>query len=39
MAIATARQISVKEGFETARESINSGKALKTLEKLQELSK
>ncbi|MGW1455382.1 anthranilate phosphoribosyltransferase [Salegentibacter agarivorans] len=39
MAIATAKQISVKEGFETARESINSGKALKTLEKLQELSK
>src|SRR6056297_4254018 len=39
MAIATAKQISVKEGFETARESINSGNALKTLEKLQELSK
>jgi anthranilate phosphoribosyltransferase len=39
MAIATAKQISVKEGFETARESINSGKALKALEKLQELSK
>lgn len=39
MAIATAKQISVKEGFETARESINSGNALKALEKLQELSK
>lgn len=38
MAIATAKQISVKEGFETARESINSGKALKALEKLRELS-
>ena len=38
MAIATAKQISVKEGFETARESINSGKALKALQKLQELS-
>ncbi|MBZ9729484.1 anthranilate phosphoribosyltransferase [Salegentibacter sp. JZCK2] len=39
MAIATAKQISAKEGFETARESINSGKALKALEKLQDLSK
>ncbi|WP_339649870.1 anthranilate phosphoribosyltransferase [uncultured Salegentibacter sp.] len=38
MAIATAKQISVKEGFETARVSINSGKALMALEKLQELS-
>lgn len=39
MAIATTKQISAIEGFETARESINSGKALKALEKLQELSK
>jgi anthranilate phosphoribosyltransferase len=39
MAIATTKQISALEGFETARESINSGKALKALEKLQELSK
>lgn len=39
MAIATAKQLSAKEGFEIARESINSGKALKALEKLQALSK
>jgi anthranilate phosphoribosyltransferase len=39
MAIATAQQISAKEGFEAAKESINSGKALKALEKLKELSK
>ncbi|PKD18271.1 anthranilate phosphoribosyltransferase [Salegentibacter salinarum] len=39
MAIATAKQISVKEGFEAAKESINSRKALNALEKLQELSK
>ncbi|MBE7640376.1 anthranilate phosphoribosyltransferase [Salegentibacter sp. BLCTC] len=38
MAIATAQQISIKDAFETARESINSGKALKALQKLQELS-
>jgi len=39
MAIATAKQISAQEGFEAAKESINSGRALKALEKLQELSK
>ena len=39
MAIATVNNISPREGFEAARESINSGKALKALQKLQELSK
>ena len=38
MAIATAQQISIEDAFETARESINSGKALKALQKLQDLS-
>lgn len=39
MAIATVKKLSAKEGFEAAQESIRSGKALKALEKLQELSK
>lgn len=39
MAIATARSCSPKEGFETAREALFSGKALKALNKLQDLSK
>ncbi len=39
MAIATAQNLSPKEGFEKAKESLHSGKALKALKKLQELSK
>ena len=39
MAIATAKQISPKEGFEVAKESLLSGKGLEALKKLQELSK
>ncbi|MGM1055087.1 MAG: anthranilate phosphoribosyltransferase [Bacteroidota bacterium] len=39
MAIATAKNLSPKEGFEKAKESLLSGKALKALNKLQELSK
>ncbi len=38
IAIATARNLSVKQGFEIARESLNSGNALKALKKLQEVS-
>lgn len=39
VAIATVKGISVKEGFEKAKESLLSGKGLETLKKLQELSK
>lgn len=39
MAIATAQTLSPKEGFEKAVESLNSGKALASLQKLQELSR
>ena len=39
MAIATVQNLSPKEGFEKAKESLKSGKALKALRKLQELSK
>ncbi len=39
MAIATAQDLSPKEGFEKARESLKSGKALRSLEKLQEFSR
>ncbi|MFD1096660.1 anthranilate phosphoribosyltransferase [Salegentibacter chungangensis] len=39
MAIATAKDLSPQEGFEAAKEAISSGKALKALRKLQELSK
>lgn len=39
MAIATAEGLSPKEGFEKAKESLLSGKALKSLQKLQELSR
>lgn len=39
MAIATAKNLSPKEGFEKAKESLLSGKALKALKKLQDLSK
>lgn len=39
IAIATARKISVKEGFESARESLYSGKALKSFTTLQNISK
>lgn len=38
MAIATAKNLTPKEGFETAKETILSGKALATLKKLQQLS-
>lgn len=38
MAIATAKSISPREGFEAAKESIASGKALQALKKLQQLS-
>lgn len=39
LAIATSRQIDHKQGFELARESLLSGKALSALESLQDLSK
>ncbi|QHI38727.1 Anthranilate phosphoribosyltransferase 2 [Kordia antarctica] len=39
MAIATVNGFEVKEGFEIAKESLHSGKALRVLKKLQELSK
>lgn len=39
MAIATAKDLSPIQGFELAKESLNSGKALDSLKKLQELSK
>lgn len=39
MAIATVKGLEVKEGFEIAKESLLSGKALQVLKKLQELSK
>ncbi|GGG29744.1 anthranilate phosphoribosyltransferase [Dokdonia pacifica] len=39
MAIATVKGLSPKEGFEQAKESLLSGKALEKLKKLQELSK
>lgn len=39
LAIATSKQISHQEGFEMARESLNSGKAKASLDKLIELSK
>ncbi|NRR93453.1 anthranilate phosphoribosyltransferase [Winogradskyella undariae] len=39
LAIATAKQISHKEGFELAKESLASGKAKQSLDKLIELSK
>lgn len=39
LAIATTNQISHKEGFELAKESLLSGKALKTLQTIQGLSK
>lgn len=38
VAIATVKNLSPKEGFELARESLLSGKGLKALKKLQELS-
>ncbi len=38
IAIATVREISPRDGFETARESLLSGAALKAFRKLQELS-
>jgi anthranilate phosphoribosyltransferase len=39
MAIATVKKMKPKEGFELAKESLLSGKGLKVLQKLQELSK
>lgn len=39
MAIATARGLSPREGFTLAQESLESGRALHSLKKLQELSK
>ena len=39
MAISTAKEIPIKKGFELAKESLFSGKALNALKKLQELSK
>lgn len=39
MAIATVEKFSPVEGFEKAKESLESGRALKVLKKLQELSK
>ena len=39
MAIATVNGVTPKEGFESAKESLQSGKALKALQKLQQLSK
>jgi anthranilate phosphoribosyltransferase len=38
MAIATVKGLEAKEGFEIARESLQSGKALNVLKKLQKLS-
>lgn len=38
MAIATVKGLEAKEGFEIAKESLHSGKALQVLKKLQELS-
>lgn len=38
MAIATAKNLSPQEGFAAARESLESGRALKSFKKLQELS-
>lgn len=39
LAIATAKQIDHKEGFNIAKETLRSGKGLNVLKKLQELSK
>lgn len=39
LAIATSKQIDHKQGFELAKESLLSGKGLKALQNLQELSK
>ena len=39
MAIATALQLSPIEGFEKAKESLASGKALEALKQLQNLSR
>ncbi len=39
MAISTVLKVSPIEGFEKAKESLESGKALKSLVKLQDLSK
>ncbi len=39
VAIATVKNLSVKEGFEQAKESLTSGRGLQALKKLQDLSK
>jgi anthranilate phosphoribosyltransferase len=38
MAIATVEKILPKEGFQRAKESLNSGQALKKFKKLHQLS-
>lgn len=38
MAIATARNLSISDGFQSARESLESGRAFESFKKLQELS-
>ena len=38
MAITTVRKVSLREGFESAKESLTSGKALAAFKKLQQLS-
>ncbi|MET0759980.1 MAG: anthranilate phosphoribosyltransferase [Flavobacterium sp.] len=38
MAIATVNHLTPKQGFELAKESLNNGKALESLKKLQQLS-
>lgn len=39
MAIATAKDLSPKDGFEEAKEALQSGRALEALQRLQELSR
>ncbi|MGB7787075.1 MAG: anthranilate phosphoribosyltransferase [Salinimicrobium sp.] len=39
MAISTVQKTGIKQGFETAKESLLSGKALRSFQKLQEISK
>ena len=39
LAISTSRGISISEGFEAAKESLKSGKALNSFNKLKEIMK
>ena len=39
MAIATVNSLTIKQGFELAKGSLESGKGLEKLKKLQELSR